>query len=273
MTLDIEDFERLASALQPWLAQVVIVGGWAHRLSHEHPLALKPTYQPVRTRDADVAFGSRTRLHGKLNVALAQAGFREELSSEESPPIAQYRLGAADEGFYAEFLTPLSGSGVRRSGAADATLARAGIVAQKLRHLEILLVAPWTIPVGGGSSAHLPSVVDVRIANPVSFIAQKLLIHGDRKPGKRQQDILYMHDTIQLFSGSLADLNALWREEIRGTLTPAQRRTLTTRTRGVFSVVSDDIRQATRIPQDRRLVPEEVSAVCAEGLAQLFASA
>ena len=29
---DLEDFGRLVDALTPWLDQVVIIGGWAHRL-------------------------------------------------------------------------------------------------------------------------------------------------------------------------------------------------------------------------------------------------
>jgi hypothetical protein len=49
-------------------------------------------------------------------------------------------LGAEGEGFYAEFLTPLVGSGIKRGGKPDATLAKAGITAQKIRHLDILLV-------------------------------------------------------------------------------------------------------------------------------------
>lgn len=147
---DLDDFERLTSALTPWLEELVIVGGWAHRLHHEHPLAQAPAYAPVRTRDADVAFGTRARLKGTIAKALADAGFREEFSSDETPPVAQYHLGTDDQGFYAEFLTPLVGSGTKRDGGADATEARSGIVAQKLRHLEVLLVAPWSIAVGGG---------------------------------------------------------------------------------------------------------------------------
>lgn len=33
---DLEDFERLVAALKPWLPELVVVGGWAHRLHHEH---------------------------------------------------------------------------------------------------------------------------------------------------------------------------------------------------------------------------------------------
>ena len=36
---DVEYFARLVDALEPWLDQVVIIGGWAHRLYRQHPLA------------------------------------------------------------------------------------------------------------------------------------------------------------------------------------------------------------------------------------------
>jgi hypothetical protein len=35
---DVEYFARLVDALEPWLDQVVIIGGWAHRLYRLHPL-------------------------------------------------------------------------------------------------------------------------------------------------------------------------------------------------------------------------------------------
>jgi hypothetical protein len=35
---DVEYFTRLVDALEPWLDQVVIIGGWAHRLYRQHPL-------------------------------------------------------------------------------------------------------------------------------------------------------------------------------------------------------------------------------------------
>lgn len=125
------EFERLISALQPWLTNVVIIGGWAHRLHQAHPLAQSLGHDPVYTRDADVAFDTQARLEGQIADALHTAGFIETLSSDETPPVAQYQLGVEDQGFYAEFLTPLTGSGIRRDGSADATIERAGIIAPK----------------------------------------------------------------------------------------------------------------------------------------------
>ncbi len=267
---DQPEFERLLAALRPWLEQVVIVGGWAHRLHHAHPLAQAPGHEPVRTRDADVAFDTGARLTGRIADALRAAGFVETLSSDETPPIARYQLGTEDQGFYTEFLTPLTGQGMRRDGSADATIARAGIVAQKLRHLEVLLVAPWRCPVGGGEVAVLATPVEVAVANPVSYVAQKLLIHASRAPLKRAQDILYLHDTIQLFGGSLEPLNALWRTDVSPFLTRNQRASVRDLRPRLFATVTDTIREAARIPVDRRLRPEEVREVCAVGLAILL---
>jgi hypothetical protein len=54
---DLFAIARLIDALRPWRKALVIVGGWAHRLHRLHPWAGTPTYAPIRTRDADVAFG------------------------------------------------------------------------------------------------------------------------------------------------------------------------------------------------------------------------
>jgi hypothetical protein len=36
---DVQNFNRLIEALRPWLDDIVIAGGWAHRLHRHHPLA------------------------------------------------------------------------------------------------------------------------------------------------------------------------------------------------------------------------------------------
>ena len=82
---DFAEIARLIDALRPWLAHLVIVGGWAHRLHRFHPLANPPAYQPLRTRDADVAFSLMAPLEGDIGAALEAADFREELSGEIRP--------------------------------------------------------------------------------------------------------------------------------------------------------------------------------------------
>lgn len=189
---DFEAFARLITALRPWLGQLVVVGGWAHRLHRFHPLANPPAHLPLRTRDADLAFSTDAVLAGSLRTALGDAGFDEELFGDDAPPATHYRLGEEDAGFYAEFLTPLHGSGVKRSGAPEATVSKAGVTAQKMRYLDLLLVSPWTVRVGPKLGVPVATELDVRVSNPTSFIVQKLLIHSDRTGSKRAQDVLYI---------------------------------------------------------------------------------
>ncbi|MBU9167620.1 GSU2403 family nucleotidyltransferase fold protein [Burkholderia gladioli] len=140
---DLEPFARLAAALAPWRDQIVYVGGWAHRLYRLHPLATAdPRFRPIATLDADIAFDEHTRFQGSMKDALLAAGFREQLCGEYRPPVAKYTLGDERHGFYAEFLTTLSGSGRTRQGAPSVTLDASGISAQKLRRFSLLMALP-----------------------------------------------------------------------------------------------------------------------------------
>jgi Nucleotidyltransferase len=269
---DMEAFARLVTALRPWLGQLVVVGGWAHRLHRFHGLAKPPDHLPLRTRDTDLAFSPDEALAGNLRTALTDAGFAEELFGDDAPPTTHYRLGEDDAGFYAEFLTPLHGSGLKRDGKPDATVSKAGITAQKIRHLELLLVSPWNVRVEPEREGPNTADVEVFVPNPTSFIVQKLLIHSDRPPGKKAQDILYLHDTLELFGGSLGELCRLWAEEIRPTMAPKTARKAETTALELFAEVTDTIRETARIPQDRRLAPENVQRACEYGLGEILRS-
>jgi hypothetical protein len=50
----------------------------------------------------------------------------------------------------------------------------------------------------------------IRIAHPTRLMAQKLLIHDRRERRSRAKDILYLHDTIELFGASLDVLREDW---------------------------------------------------------------
>ena len=267
---DFAALARLIQAIEPWQAHLVFVGGWAHRLYRFHPMANAPTYQPLLTRDADLAFANQAPLEGDIKSALAHAGFIEELSGTHQPPVTRYTLGDDDAGFYAEFLTPLQGSGVKRSGAPDATVAKAGITAQKLRHLDILLIDPWQITVGPDQGVPLPQPTDLQVPNPTSFIVQKLLIQESRSLAKRAQDVLYIHDALELFGGTLPGLNAMWQGRIRLGLAPKTARLVVELARDSFSAVTDILRNAARIPQDRTLSPERMRATCELGLEEIL---
>lgn len=268
---DLAAFARLVDATRPWHRQLVVVGGWAHRLHRLLPDARVPDHAPIRTLDADLAFGSRTKLKGDIGGALAAAGFREELATEHEPPVSWYRLGE-DGGFYAEFITPLIGSTDRRDGSADATEPRAGVTAQKLRHVDLLVTAPVSLVLRPDGEIPVADQASVLVAHPACFIAQKLLIAAKRTPAKRAQDVLYVHDTLELFAGSLRTHAEHWRRHVSASLHPQTRATMERAMGTQYGRVTDVMRQAALIPQDRRLDPERMRALCELGLNRLFGS-
>src|SRR5215472_13566038 len=168
------DFLRMADALAPWLEQIVVIGGWAHRLYQLHPLAQNPEHVVLTTLDADIAIpeGLPRKVDGDMRERLLKAGFKEEFLGEENPPATHFTLGAEGTGFYAEFLTPLTGS-VYKKGKRDATAKIAGVIAQRLRYIDLLLVSPWRVelPIEEGAAS-----ARVLVANPAAFLAQKILV-------------------------------------------------------------------------------------------------
>lgn len=266
---DRASFTKLVETLEPWATQLVFVGGWAHRLYRLHPRAAMLNYQPLATLDADVAFAERERLDGDIKASLQRAGFTEQLTGRHRPPVSQYTLGDDQSGgFYAEFLTPLIGRSHTREGRQIATLAKAGITAQRLRYLELLLVSTWTVTLTSDWGIGTPT--QLRIPNPVSFITQKLLIHEDRPPEKRAQDILYIHDTLELFAPQVGELAEIWRNDIRRTLHENWIRNLLRSKDSLFGELDDRVRDAAAIPQDRQLNPERVRALCHAALGEIL---
>jgi hypothetical protein len=266
---DAAAFARLIQALRPWLGNLVIVGGWAHRLHRLHPLAGTPTYAPLRTRDVDLALSLHAPVAGDIRGALERAGFERQFLGSDTPPVTHYGLGDKDAGFYAEFLVPLHGSERKRDGTPDVTASKAGVNVQKLRHLDLLLVAPWSVEIGPEREIAFDYPIEILVPNPVSFIIQKLLIHDKRKGGKKAQDVLYIHDTLELFGGALDELRAVWVDQVRPGMAARTARQAEKTARALFEQVTDTIREAARIPQDRRLTPEILRAACDYGLQEI----
>jgi len=266
---DIAGFARLITALDPWLDQVVIVGGWAHRLYRLHPRAQNLDFAPLMTFDADVALPPKLPDRAPtIRERLAANGFEEDFRGDQMPPATLYRLGDNSSGFYAEFLTALTGSEYTRTGKSKATAHVAGINSQQLRFIELLLEDPWLVQLES-ADFQLPEAKTVRIANPVRYLAQKLLIHKKRFAADRAKDILYIHDTLQVFGTRLEELQDEWTTRIRPQLHPRAAKTVVTAPDWLFGEMTDSIREAATIAADRRLKPEAVRESCRYGLQQV----
>ena len=210
-------------------------------------------------------------LDGNIGDALKQAGFRAELRGDRTPPISHYYLDEPG-GFYAEFLVPLKGGQTKRDGSSvPLTISAGGIVAQKLRYLDLLLLNPWSVDVGPYLENSLGSALGVLIPNPATFLAQKLLIFKYREGNKRAQDALYIHDTIDLFAENLEELRSIWRALVQThSIFATINNRLITLISDQYSEITDIHRQAANIPQDRNLSVEELRFVCESGLKDIF---
>lgn len=270
---DLEHLGRLVDALTPWLDQVVIIGGWAHRLYRSHPLARRLDYPPLITLDADVALPGGLKVKGQdIHRRLIANGFQAEFLGHHRPPATHYQLSAQSGGLYAEFLTPLIGGVYARGGKKGATTRIAGVTSQRLRHVDLLLRAPWTVALSASDGFPFADEKQVLVANPASFMAQKILVHSRRNRSERAKDILYIHDTLETFGARIADLRAEWTNKIRSRLHARSVTLVEHATDTLFGATSDPVREASRIAQERALSPEAIRELCRFGCQQVFRS-
>ena len=81
---------------------------------------------------------------------------------------------------------------------------------------------------------------------------------------------LYIHDTLELFGASLDKLRTLWEDEVKPKMLPKTAERAFATASELFENVTDTIRNAARIPQDRNLQPENLRAAIQYGLNEVF---
>jgi hypothetical protein len=86
--------------------------------------------------------------------------------------------------------------------------------------LRSYCLLPWTVSLSHSHGFPFEDPRDVRIANPASFLAHKVLIHNKRTRSKFAKDVLYIHDTLEIFGARLEDLNRAWRTEVKPQIHP-----------------------------------------------------
>jgi hypothetical protein len=267
---EIVPFSKFIGALDPWLEQVVLIGGWAHRLYRLDFRARNLEYLPLTTLDGDVAVPTKLKVEERnVRKRLLEAGFQEEFVGEDQPPATHYHYGEGG-GFYVEFLAPLVGSEYDRRGRRKATKEVGGVSSQLLRYIEVLMVSPWKIELGEKNGYPLKPAKKIQIANPASFLAQKILIHRERDYKERAKDLLYMHDTIELFSEHLGELREIFAKDVLPTLHTRRIAELTGAADDLFGNVEDTIREAVLMATGRKLSPERLAETARAGLKEIF---
>jgi hypothetical protein len=268
--VDLEPFAKFVEALDPWLGQAVLIGGWAHRLYRLDSRTRKLPYLPITTLDGDVAVPTKLKAEeSSVRERLLKVGFKEEFVGEDRPPATHNHYGQ-EGGFYVEFLSPLIGSEYDRHGKRKATREVGGISSQQLRYIEILMVEPWKIALGEQDGYPFKPARKVQVANPTSFLAQKILIHHERDYKDRAKDLLYIHDTIELFSEHLDELQKIYRTILRSKLHRNRSAELRDAADRLLGKVTDSVREAALMATGRHLEPEALAETSRAGLQEIF---
>jgi len=113
----------------------------------------------------------------------------------------------------------------------------------------------------------------VHVPNVASYLAQKILIHSKRRRSQQAKDVLYIHDTIEVFSGSLSEVRGDRLSQVRPRLGPKPLRIIEGSADAMFIEISDQVRGAAReavAPSGRTLSPESIVEVCRAGLDSIF---
>jgi len=151
-----------------------------------------------------------------------------------------------------------------------ATKRIAGVVSLQLRHLEVLFDDPWTIEIGQHNDFPFAESKRIRIANPVGFLAHRILIHRKRTRQKFAKDVLYIHDTLETFGAQLEELKAEWNTKIKRRVHAKSVRKIERGAADLFGEVNNEIREAVQMDGARNLSPETVRERCNFGLRQIF---
>lgn len=264
---------QLARAIAPLGDACVLVGGAAHQLHASIAPDLAVDLVPLRTNDADVALSTDkpTREHD-LDDRMSKLGFEAKFSGDDHPPMTRFEFRADPQRLhYVEFVAKRSGDGRVR------TVEIAGVVAARLRYVEVLLMRPLFVELRtqDGYPVDSADALRLHVAHPICYLAQKLLALEQREPHARAKDLVYVHDTLSMFASRLDEFAVEWRDITTGDVKLA-RKTKDNASRVALSI-TDDVRSAYEIVRHLgRRSPQtakEFHAVLRQGLGQLFGAA
>lgn len=266
--------EPVILALEPLLPHVLVIGGWAHHLHREHPLAHPPASEALQTMDLDVALGVAASAATNLDLVerFGSAGFDYEHTGTELLDSGHFR-SRTDRTFTVQLLTARRGSGTRRDGTPIRTLRIGGTPVEVLRGLDLLEADPWRTTWQSESGSRF----EFSVCHPTAFLLGKLLLTRiQSRPSKhRAKDLLYVVDTLQLFSGRWEELlreapslpahvrRPLWKD-----IQSAYEESL----RPTSIELQLALRRIQELPGDRPSTAEGLANLFREGLKPLFAA-
>ena len=210
MMTEIKFLYRILSIIEPYLQDLIIVGGFASLLYSVHEEAENDDNPLLITYDVDLASESKIAIKGEKSIheSLEEEGLKCELVGKfEEPILKYYPTEKTDSEYYVEFLAPLLGSETKRNGKPDLIQKiQKDLSAQKLRYLDLLLHNTWTVHSSNLSSLEdYPDLV-IKLPHPCMYIMQKVLTLSKRQPMDRNKDYAYIYQTLAYFRKNLKSL-------------------------------------------------------------------
>jgi hypothetical protein len=201
-------FIRAMQTLAPYVPDLVCIGGCANALYRYHPLATSLPWDYVGTMDVDIAVPGVLPPKPPASIAelMRAAGFKELHLGCDNRAVIKYAPDDASP-VDLEFLCPMSGLRGTRGHNPIAHAVQAGLHAQPLRYLELLLTRTWDV--NPGDVPEFAGVLDlpVRVPNPSAYVVQKILIRDtQRSPAALEKDCFYIYEISGVFRNALDHL-------------------------------------------------------------------
>ena len=213
-------FRKLIETLNPYLGELVCIGGCANALYRYHPLAANgPAY--LGTMDVDLAVCPPLQVKEKskcVAALLCESGFKEKILGSGLALVVKY-VDPSDPEFAGadiEFLCPRSGAKGGRNPNLTSTAVQEGLRAQPLWYLDLLLREPWTVDISAVPEFEDLEGVQIRVPNPTTYFVQKVLIRSQGRPqALMDKDCYYLYEVSMLFRNASLELKAAY-ESIKG---------------------------------------------------------
>lgn len=183
---DIEVLARLLRAIEPYLNDVVLIGGWVHALYLQE---LDPAPRSVRTTDVDLSIPRR-------------------LSANDRPPLLEL---VEEAGFEVEQIAGDTGLVLIRSGDVDLDIlcdaespseiipieGQVGLSVQGYPYLDMLLDSSHPVTAGAKLHRSFEPPITLRIPTLPAYVLGKVLSAQGRTINRRRiKDLVYLYQTL-----------------------------------------------------------------------------
>lgn len=182
---------RGLTAIEPYLDEVVIAGGWVPHLYELLYDSTKAGRSP-RTRDIDLAVPRSVAVKGEsIDQLLKAADFDCLFFSASTPPVTRY-VAKDDTNIEIEFITDAPGA------SETAIAVQPDLTAQELHYVGLLLENPWTVELKDLTSGEVDYAV--RVPTPGAFVFHKALVSTKRRDRvKASKDLYYIFFVLDQF--------------------------------------------------------------------------